>query len=80
MRFEGKHNYFKKLAGRLGNFINVPYTMAIRHQCLSCYYSIEKQKFGDELEVGTGSPISLMDVPPCQMNGVTLTDRQQLYQ
>ena len=48
--------------------------------CRAERQQIEKQKFGDELEVATGSPISSMDVPPCQMNGVTLTDQQQLYQ
>ena len=37
MRFEAKHQWFKKLAHNLGNFVNVAKTLAWRHQRLSCY-------------------------------------------
>ena len=37
MHFEAKHQWFKKLAHNLGNFINVAKTLAWRHQRLSCY-------------------------------------------
>ena len=37
MRFEAKHNYFKKLAIGLGNFKNLPWTLAGRHQNKQCY-------------------------------------------
>ena len=55
MRFEAKHNFFKKMANNIGNFINLPYTLAVRHQYLQCYYHLS----GDELfehtqEIGPG--------------------------
>lgn len=34
MRYESKHTYFKQVAISLGNFINVPFTVAERHQKL----------------------------------------------
>ena len=36
MRYEAKHRYFKQLAGVLGNFTNVAYSLAARHQRLQC--------------------------------------------
>ena len=32
MRYEAKHHYFKHLAIVVGNFINLPFTLAKRHQ------------------------------------------------
>jgi hypothetical protein len=32
MRYEAKHSYFKSLAVSSGNFINLPYSLAKRHQ------------------------------------------------
>ncbi|KAK6167118.1 hypothetical protein SNE40_021218 [Patella caerulea] len=37
MRFESKHNYFKILSHRLGNFTNICYTLATRHQRLQAF-------------------------------------------
>ena len=37
MRFEGKHQYFKKLANQLGNFRNIAYSLAKRHQMRLCW-------------------------------------------
>ena len=37
MRFEAKHQYFKSLACRMGNFINITYSLAVRQQCYQCY-------------------------------------------
>jgi hypothetical protein len=36
MRYEAKHRYFKQLAGVMGNFTNVAYTLAERYQRLQC--------------------------------------------
>ena len=36
MRYEAKHRYFKQLAGILGNFTNVAFSLAVRHQRLQC--------------------------------------------
>ncbi|XP_013413276.1 uncharacterized protein LOC106175700 [Lingula anatina] len=56
MRFEGKHNFFKRIAHVTCNFKNIPKTMALRHQTdLSCRlyaHSVLKPKV---LEIGTGS-------------------------
>ena len=38
MRYESKHIYFKQVAIALGNFINVPFTVAERHQKLQSYH------------------------------------------
>lgn len=37
MRFEAKHHEFKRLAANLGNFTNLAYTLARRHQEGICY-------------------------------------------
>ncbi|KAM7426608.1 hypothetical protein ABFA07_022132 [Porites harrisoni] len=37
MRFEAKHNYFKKLVERINNFKNISYSLARRHQALQAY-------------------------------------------
>ena len=38
MRYESKHTYFKQVAIALGNFINVPFTVADRHQKLQSFH------------------------------------------
>ena len=57
MRYEAKNKYFKSLATRLGNFINLPYFLAMRHQQLQCYYNLN-EVIGHELEVGPGDTVS----------------------
>ncbi len=53
MRFEAKHSYFKRLAQTLGNFINLPYSLAMRHQQLQCYWSTNDREIpGAGLTVG----------------------------
>ena len=37
MRFEAKHQYLKALATRIGNYINICYSLAVRHQSYQCY-------------------------------------------
>ena len=37
MRFEAEHSYFKQLAHRMGNYINLPYSLSLRHQEYQCY-------------------------------------------
>lgn len=37
MRFEAKHNYFKKLVDNVNNFKNITYSLAMRHQALQTY-------------------------------------------
>lgn len=76
LRFEAKHNYFKKVAARLGNFINVANTVAVRHQCLACYYyAMDKFTLGSECpEIGPGKAIPSSDLPltPDEISDITL--------
>jgi len=61
MRFEAKHAYFKGLAQSLGNFINLPHSLAMRHQHLQCYWSTNCHELpGTGLEVGPGLLIKLI--------------------
>lgn len=55
MRFEAKHSYFKKLTQNIGNFINLPYTLALRHEKYQCYYrqNADEYKVGN-VDVGPG--------------------------
>ena len=45
MRFEAKHSYFKRMSQNIGNFINLPYTLALRHQKLQCYHAMNQHNF-----------------------------------
>jgi len=55
LRYEAKHNYFKKLSQSIGNFINLPWTLAKRHQRLQCYYQASKSSIIEsDTEVGPG--------------------------
>ena len=55
MRFEGRHSYFKRLATQMGNFINISYSLSMRHQRLQCYYQLNQHAMdGEDIEVGPG--------------------------
>ena len=58
MRFEAKNKYFKGLAVRIGNFINIPLTLAKRHQQLQCYYNLNTEIIEKEMEVGVCDTVS----------------------
>ena len=45
MRFEAKHSYLKKLTQNIGNFINLPYTLALQHQKLQCYHGMNQSDY-----------------------------------
>jgi hypothetical protein len=45
MRFEAKHNYFKKLVDRINNFKNIDYSLARRHQALQAYLQQSERGF-----------------------------------
>ena len=57
MRFEAKHSYFKRLSESMGNFINLPYSLSVRHQEYQCYlHTNNKEVSGgvDNINVGPG--------------------------
>ncbi|KAK3741665.1 hypothetical protein QZH41_016249 [Actinostola sp. cb2023] len=51
MRFEAKHRHFKQLASVLGNFTNLSWTLAERHQLRKCY---EMNNIHKSIECGPG--------------------------
>ena len=56
MRFEAKHNHLKKLAQNIGNFINIPLTLASRHQYWQCYKWLDGVALmEDGPEIGPGT-------------------------
>lgn len=55
MRYEAKHSYLKQLAQNLGNFINIAWTLASRHQKWQCYHWLSDEPLGQvEPEIGPG--------------------------
>lgn len=61
MRYEAKHRYFKQLTSTIGNFINLPYTLAMRHQSLQCYIRLGSD-YNHKLHIGKGDIASSL---PC---------------
>lgn len=62
MRYEAKHSFFKRSAQSMGNFNNIPYSLAMRHQHLQCYFDTtqDRELPGMGFEVGPGiSPHSV---------------------
>jgi len=63
MRFEAKHNYFKKLSVRINNFKNIAYSLARRHQALQAY--LLQSSAGNflrmSLEVGPGRKTNVLE-------------------
>ena len=56
MRYEAKH---KSLANSIGNFINAPYTLAMRHQYLQCYLHLDNQS-EDQPEFTKGTVLLIL--------------------
>lgn len=53
MRMEAKNSYFKRIA-QIGNYKNVPLSVAKRHQRLMCSYLTGEDFFGLKPETGPG--------------------------
>ena len=54
MRFEAKHQYFKRLAISMGNYINLPLSLAQRHQCYQSYMLQDNDLLCTSVESGQG--------------------------
>ena len=64
MRFETRHQDFKKYCCTIRKFINILYALAMRHQQLQWYYNLDKSDFhGEELEAGPGESTSSEMIP-----------------
>ena len=62
MRFEAKHQYFKQLARTMGNYVNVCYSLAMRHQCFQCYTFSSEEFFSNTTEIGPGKYTVWLDL------------------
>lgn len=51
IRFEGKHSYFKTVNKISHNYINIPKTIARKHQINLCYRLLQENLLNDEYEV-----------------------------
>ena len=57
-RFEAKHRYFKKLANVTGNFTNICFSLATRHQLYQCYLALNTTTLpGEKPEIGPGMSV-----------------------
>ena len=55
MRFEAKHSYFKQLSHSMQNFVNITYSLAMRHLLLQCYLNLDSEEIpGKENSLETG--------------------------
>ena len=52
-RFEAKHKYFKHLANLMGDFTNICYALALRHQLRQCYLNLAPD-YSNKVEIGPG--------------------------
>ena len=60
MRFEAKHQYFKSLASRMGNFINITYSLALRQQSHQCYILSTSSGFCSQYQkIGKGKYVCI---------------------
>ncbi|KAJ8280847.1 hypothetical protein GJAV_G00059800 [Gymnothorax javanicus] len=62
MRFEAKHQYFKRIADVLHNFRNVALSLAARHQFLQCW-QFQAESLGREGTVMDTTEIDLHSLP-----------------
>ncbi len=60
MRFEAKHSYFKSLERRIRNYINVPFTLSMRHQQWQCRQFKSAGEFLLKFEISKSAPKPLM--------------------
>ncbi|KAJ8017513.1 hypothetical protein HOLleu_45025 [Holothuria leucospilota] len=68
MRYEAKHNFFRRLSHIVCNFKNITKTMAPRHQMYLCYQPLSKQSFKEaSFEIGPGSCTLLRSLPDCHV-------------
>jgi len=61
MRFEAKHNFFKRLSAIICNFQNITLSLARRHQMAHCFKWNSLPPLKGSIEVGSGKMPSLCD-------------------
>lgn len=84
MRYEAKHRYIKHLAAFIGNFTNLPLSMAERHQICQCYFmntstSSRREMFLEKPNVvGNGKKVVVRDTNYCHKLQEVVPDVQDL--
>lgn len=63
MRYEARHNFFKKHAHMICNFKNICKSMAFKNQLLHCCHVAKRRDYSDSIEVGNGMFKSVSDLP-----------------
>ena len=63
MRFEGKHQYFKRIASQLSNFRNVSFSLAKRHQLRACWEMLSDDFLEREAKAENMQPIRFNELP-----------------
>jgi hypothetical protein len=61
MRFEAKHNFFKRLSSIICNFQNITLSLARRHQMAHCFKWSSLPPLKGSIEIGSGKNLSLCD-------------------
>lgn len=78
MRFESKHFYFKRISQSIKNSINLPYSLAKRHQQLQCYYNYECLRSVGKTDVITSGKIIDINNYPTEISEV-LAGYEEFY-
>ncbi|XP_046853447.1 uncharacterized protein LOC124446617 isoform X5 [Xenia sp. Carnegie-2017] len=78
MRYEAKHHYFKRLAIVIGNFINLPYSLAKRHQEGVCY-RLQSAEGGNSTFICKGTEIGPATATVIRETYVRLSEGKTLY-
>ena len=63
MRYEGKHKFFKRVIREAQNFMNVPLTLAQRHQSMMAYHLDSASFFKPSLEVDKVKSVAVASFP-----------------
>lgn len=63
LRFEAKHQYFKRVATVLGNFKNITKTLARRHQFRQCWEQSDTDSLGITTETADTRNIPVQALP-----------------
>lgn len=86
MRFEAKHNFFKRIVRNLNNFKNILVTLSTPHQLMEAYYLASPHYFGQTvvenvttLNVSLLSPSVVKSLPDTVLSStstcITVTDK-----
>ena len=79
MRYEGKHQYFKRLIRTVRNFINVPKTLTKRHQMLQCFELNSNFIVQDIQMTHNGSFIHSSGLPPTIQDSICSSSRNKYW-